>query len=62
MKLLKFSRSYWEMAKACGGGRENVLRDYDIQKERKEGKTIGQLAIKHGLSEMQISRIINNKY
>lgn len=60
MKLLKFSRSYWEMAVACGGGKENVLRDYDIQRERKEGKTIGQLAIKYHLSEMQICRIIRN--
>lgn len=48
------------MAKACGGGKENVLRDYDIQKDRKDGKTIGQLAIKYGLSEMQICRIIRN--
>ncbi len=58
MKLLKFSRSYWEMVVAYGGNKENVLRDYDIQKDRDAGKTIGQLAIKYGLSEMQISRII----
>jgi len=59
MKLLKFSRSYWEMAVACGGSKENILRDYDILKERKAGKTIGQLSIKHGLSEKQICVIIH---
>ena len=46
------------MAVAYGGGKDNVLRDYDIQKDRDSGKTIGQLAIKYGLSEMQIYRII----
>lgn len=59
MTLLKFSRSYWEMAKACGGAKDNVLRNYDILIEHKKGKTIGQLSIKYGLSRMQISRIVN---
>lgn len=50
------------MAVMYGGEKrslENVLRDYDIQKERKAGRTIGQLAIKYGLSERQIINIIN---
>lgn len=60
MKLLKFTRSYWEMAVACGGNKENVLRDYDIQKEHKAGKSLGQLAIKYNLSKMQIYRIVKD--
>ena len=60
MKLLKFSKSYWEMAVACGGAKKSTLRNYDILKDRTDGKTIGQLAIKYGLSEMQISRILKD--
>jgi len=47
------------MAKACGGAKDNVLRNYDILTDHKKGKTIGQLAIKYGLSRMQIFRIVN---
>jgi len=60
-KLLKFSRSYWEMAKACGGAKDDVLRDYDIQKEYASGKSMGQLSIRYNLSKAQISRIVNDK-
>ena len=59
MKLLSFSRSYWEMAVACGGAKDNVLRNYDIVALRKEGKTIGQIAIKYTLSERQVINILN---
>lgn len=59
MRLLKFSRSYWEMAVACGGGKDNVLRNYDILQDRRKGRTIGQIAIKYDLSERQVINIIN---
>lgn len=59
MKLLKFSRSYWEMAVACGGAKDNLLRNYDIVKLKQEGRTIGQIAIRYGLSERQIINILN---
>lgn len=62
MKLLKFSRTYWESAVAYGGGKvdKEILRNYDILKERESGKTIGQISIKFGLCERQIINIINN--
>jgi len=59
-KPLRMSRSYWETAVSLGGAKKNIVRDYDILKERAAGKTMGQLAIKYGLSEKQICLIINN--
>lgn len=59
MTLLKFSRSYWEMAKACGGSDPLVLRNYDILSDRKQGKTIGQISIKYGISRQQVFNILN---
>ena len=61
MRLLKFSRSYWESAVAYGGGKVNkeILRNYDILRERESGKTIGQISIKYSLSERQIINILN---
>lgn len=59
MKLTSFSRGFWESAVRCKGAKANVIRDYDILIARKEGKTIGQLALKFNLSEKQISIIIH---
>lgn len=57
--LTKFSKEFWETCVAYGGSDVNVLRDYDILKARKEGKSYSQIAIKFGLSKMQVMRICN---
>lgn len=58
MKLTSFSRGYWEMAKACGQAKSNVLRDYDLIKDRESGKTLGQLEIKYGISRQRVCEIL----
>ena len=47
------------MAKACGGSDPLVLRNYDILSDRKQGKTIGQISIKYGISRQQVFNILN---
>jgi len=58
MKLTSFSKGFWQSAVECKGANKNILRDYDIVKAREEGKTYGQIAIKHGLSEKQVCVIV----
>lgn len=59
MSLLKFSRSFWETAVAYQGSEAIVLRDYDILKEKHDGKTLEQIAIKHNISRRQVCNILN---
>lgn len=59
MNPLKFSRGFWEMAHACGGTRDNILRDYDILSDHKKGLTIGQLSHKYGLAKSSVWEIVN---
>lgn len=61
MKLLKFSRSFWETAVAYGGSDKTVLRDYDILRDLESGKTWSQIQIKYDVSRDTVSRI-TNKY
>lgn len=58
MKLLKFSRRFWETAVAYKGSEPSVLRDYDVLQMVKAGKSYSQIAIKTGLNKMAISRIV----
>lgn len=58
-KLLKFSKSFWETAVAYGGSKPIVLRDYDVLVMHREGKSCGQIAIKYGITCMQVTRIIS---
>lgn len=58
-KFISFSRGYWELAVQCKGSKETVLRDYDLLKDRKNGKSIGQLEIKYGISRQAVYDIIN---
>lgn len=60
MRITAFSKQFWKTVVECKGvGNKNVLRDYDIIKDREKGMTLGQLSIKYGLSEKQIHVIIN---
>lgn len=59
MSLLKFSRSFWETAVAYKGSDENILRDYDILKEKQDGKTLEQIAIKHSISRRRVCAILS---
>lgn len=59
MKLLKMSRGYWEIAVQCKASKTNVLRDYDLLKDRENGKSLGQLEIKYGISRQAICDIIS---
>lgn len=59
MKLIKFSRSFWETAVSYKGSDEIILRDYDILMARRDGKTIGQISIKFGISGRQVINILN---
>ena len=59
MKLTSFSKGFWQSAVECKGANPNILRDYDIVKAREDGKTLGQIAIKYGLSEKRICEIVN---
>lgn len=59
-KLLRFSRSHWETAVAYEGSKENILRDYDILKDRERGLSCGQLAIKYGITCQAIMKIVNS--
>jgi Mor family transcriptional regulator len=58
VKILKFSRSFWETALAYKGAKPNVLRDYDLLKDRQKGLTCGQLAIKYNISCTRVMEII----
>lgn len=58
-KLTKFTRSFWETAVAYGGSKPNVLRDYDIIKDRDRGLSCGQLAIKYDITCVQVMRILH---
>lgn len=58
MKLLKFSRNFWETAVAYKGSEPHVLRDYDVLQMVKAGKSYAQISIKTGLNKMAISRIV----
>jgi transposase len=59
MRLLKFSRSFWETAVAYGGSKPNVLRDYDILVLHKQGKTCGEIAQRFNISCPAVMKIIH---
>lgn len=60
MKLTSFSRGFWESAVECKASPKVILNHYDLLKDRQEGKkTIGQLAVKYGISRQQVCNIIN---
>lgn len=59
MRLTSFSRGYWEIAVKCNGAKETLLRDYDLVKDRDNGKTLGQLENKYGLSRQRVCEILN---
>lgn len=59
MKLTSFTRGFWESAVQCNGAKESVLRDYDIVKLKESGKTIGQIAIKFGITERYVIKILD---
>lgn len=59
MKLTALSRGYWEISVKCNASDPLILRNYDLLKDREKGKTLGELAIKYGISRMQVCNIIN---
>lgn len=58
MKLLKFSRGFWETAMSYKGAHPEVLRDYDVLAMVKAGKSYSQIAIKCGVDKRTIIRIV----
>jgi hypothetical protein len=57
MSITKFSRAFWETAVKYKGSKPEVLRDYDILKDREKGKTLAQCAIKHNLTRKTVAEI-----
>jgi len=57
MSLTKFSRAFWETAVKYKGAKPEVLRDYDILKDREKGKTLTQCAIKHDVTRKTVASI-----
>jgi|KBSMisStandDraft_5_1062788.scaffolds.fasta_scaffold1550942_2 transposase len=58
MKLLKFSRKFWQAAVEYKGSEPTVLRDYDVLEMVKAGKSYTQIAIRHQISKDTIIRIV----
>ena len=57
--ITRFSRGFIKTCVENKVSEPEVLRNYDIITAHKDGKTIGQLAIKFGLSKKHIHHIIN---
>jgi hypothetical protein len=57
--MTKFSRSFVETAVAYGVAGKLKLLHYDVLKDREEGKTLSQIAIKRKINVRSVSRILN---
>lgn len=57
--ITRFTRGFIKTCVDNKVSEPTVLRDWDIIKSHNEGKTIGQIAIKFGLSKKHIHHLIN---
>jgi DNA invertase Pin-like site-specific DNA recombinase len=58
--ITKFSRQFVETAVEYGLADKLKLLHYDILKDREQGKTLSQIAIKRGINVRSVSRILNS--
>lgn len=58
MSLLKFSRGYWEMAVSYKGSDKLILRDYDLLRDRAQGRSLEQLSDKYKITRQQVCNIL----